>query len=154
MKFALYFLLLLSILSINSQDKLNKRFTVKLTTIEKKTESVIHSAIIEVYSNNKRIKTAISDFDGIGIFALNKSDIINNRIELEVYGPKCKIFSKTYKIENNLNLKISLKYGKTIYTNHNQLWNMYKILNINPIHEESTECGLEEIGPIEIKIKN
>jgi hypothetical protein len=110
-------------------------------TVEKTSNDTIISSIIEVYSGEKRIETDISDFDGISIFFIKTKDIINDKIRLKIYSPKCRIFEKEYNLTDNLNAKIDLEYGETEFTHHNQTMEMYKKLNIKP---KMFECGYEE----------
>jgi hypothetical protein len=101
-------------------------------TIEKTTKDTLIGSIIEVFSGKKRIETDITDFDGISIFYLNSKNIINNKILIKIHGMKCSVFEKEYELTDDLNAKIYLEYGKSEYTNPNQLSEMYKKLNIKP----------------------
>ena len=93
MKHLIYIIcILISIQAIGQVSAEKKKFQIDLFTYEKTSNDTIRSSIIEIFSGNKRIETAISDFDGISIFFLKSKDIIDEKIELKVYGPKCEIF--------------------------------------------------------------
>ena len=132
-------MILLFSIQMNGQNENGKKqFRVDLLTVEKSSKDTIIGSIIEIYSGEKRIETDISDFDGISILVINSKDIVDDKIRLKIYGPKCSIFEKGYHLTNDLNTKINLEYGETEYTHHNQLSEMYKKLNIKP---KVFECG-------------
>ena len=101
-----------------------------LLTIERSTNDTIKAAIVETYSGGKRIHAGVSDFDGISIFFISAKDIVNDKISLKIYGPKCNIFEKEYTIKTDLNTKIKLVYGKSEYTHYTQMSKMLRKLNI------------------------
>jgi hypothetical protein len=137
------FVLLYSINSIGQESSENMKFQIFINTFEKTSNDTIGSSIIEIYSGEKRIETAISDFDGNSILEINSKDIVDNKIILKVYGPKCRIFEEKYLITNNLNIKIHLEYGETEYFHHNQLYKMLKKLDIK-LNILEMECGFEQ----------
>jgi len=138
MKHLVYIIIILFSIQTNGQNSTEKtQFRVDLLTIEKQTKDTLIRSIVEVFSGEKRIETSISDFDGISIFFLKSKDIINNKIRLKIQGINCSVFEKEYELNNDLNAKIYLEYGASEYTNGNQLTEMYKKLDINPI---TIEC--------------
>ncbi|ALM20536.1 hypothetical protein AAT17_04435 [Nonlabens sp. MIC269] len=142
MKHLIYIFIILFTIQTSGQDSTEKKqFRVDLLTVEKTTKDTIISSIVEIYSGEKRIKTDISDFDGISIFFIKSKDIVNDKIRLKIYGPKCSIFEKEYTLKDDLNTTINLEYGETEYTHHSQTMEMYKKLNIKP---KIFECGYEE----------
>ena len=139
MKHIAYIIIIFLSIQTNGQNStVKKEFRVDLLTVEKSSNDTFIGSIIEVYSGEKRIETDISNFDGISIFYINSKDVVNDKIRLKIYGPKCSVFEKEYNLENDLNTRINLEYGKTEYTHHNQLSEMYKKLNIKP---KLFECG-------------
>ena len=144
MKHLIYiFVFLFSIDSIGQESSENMKFQIVMNTFEKTSNDTIRSSIIEVYSGEKRIETAISDFDGNSIFQINSKDIVDDKIILKVYGPKCRIFEEKYLITNDLNIKIHLEYGETEYFHHNQLYKMLKKLDIK-LNFLEMKCGYEQ----------
>lgn len=142
MKHLIYIIIILFSIQTNGQNSTEKtQFRVDLLTIEKQTKDTLISSIIEVFSGEKRIETSISDFDGISIFFLKSKDIINNKIRLKIHGINCSVFEKEYELNNDLNTKIYIEYGESEYTNRNQLTEMYKKLDIDPI---TIECQVTE----------
>ncbi|PKP15649.1 MAG: hypothetical protein CVU07_09450 [Bacteroidetes bacterium HGW-Bacteroidetes-23] len=133
MKYLIYTIIILFSIKTNGQNSTEKKqFRIDLLTIEKTTKDTLIGSIIEVFSGKKRIETDITDFDGISIFYLNSKNIINNKILIKIHGMKCSVFEKEYELTDDLNAKIYLEYGKSEYTNPNQLSEMYKKLNIKP----------------------
>ncbi|SHG44354.1 hypothetical protein SAMN05444148_0153 [Winogradskyella jejuensis] len=123
---------------------LKKDITVTLITYEKTTNDTVRFSIIEVFSGSNRIKTSVSDFDGIGVFKIKVKDIFDENIRLKVHGPKCVIFEKKYEIKDDLKIEIPLKYGKTEYVDFTELHIMQSKLNIKPVFSEELECGFED----------
>lgn len=124
---------------MNGQSNINgKQFIVDLLILEKISKDTLAGSIIEIYSGGVRIKTDLSDFDGISFFYLNTNEIENNKISLKIHGLNCELFEKEYKMTDDLKTEIYLEYGKTEYTNRNQMSEMFKKLNIKP---EFFECG-------------
>jgi len=109
-----------------------KDFRVDLLTIEKNSKEIIAGSIIEIFSGGKRIETDVSDFDGISIFLLNSEAVVDNKIRLIIYGPKCKRYTKKYYINSDLKININLKYGKTKYQTYKDYPLMLSELNIKP----------------------
>jgi hypothetical protein len=143
MKSLIYIIIFLFSIHTNGQNSTEKeQFRIDLLTIEKTTNDTIISSIIEIYSNDKRIETDISDFDGISIFFIKSKDVIDNKIRLKIYGPKCSVFEKEYILTDDLNTKINLEYGETEYTHHNQSREMKKKLKIKD--KILDECGYIE----------
>ena len=133
MKHLIYIIIIFISIQTNGQNSNEKKkFRIDLLTVEKNSNDTIRGSIIEVYSGEKRIKTDLSDFDGVSRFLINSKDIVDDKIRLKIYGPKCSIFEKDYNLKDDLNTKIKLEYGETEYTHHNQLNRMYKKLNIKP----------------------
>ncbi|WP_303317328.1 hypothetical protein Q4Q34_01395 [Flavivirga abyssicola] len=131
MKHLIYIIIILFSIQTNGQNSTEKKqFRIDLLTVEKTTNDTIISSIIEIYSGEKRIETSTSDFDGISIFFIKSKDVIDDKIRLKIYGPKCSIFEKEYILTDDLNTKINLEYGETEYTHHNQTMEMYEKLNI------------------------
>ena len=142
MKHLIYIIIILFSIQTNGQNSAEKKqFRIDLLTLEKNSKDTLIGSIIEVFSGEKRIETSISDFDGISIFFLKSEDIINNKIRFKIHGMKCSLFEKEYELKDDLNIEIYLEYGKSEYTNPNQLSEMYKKLNIKP---KMFECGFEE----------
>ena len=142
MKHLIYIIIILFSIQTNGQNSAEKKqFRIDLLTLEKNSKDTLIGSIIEVFSGEKRIETSISDFDGISIFFLKSEDIINNKIRFKIHGLKCSLFEKEYELKDDLNIEIYLEYGKSEYTNPNQLSEMYKKLNIKP---KMFECGFEE----------
>ncbi|KAB1067414.1 hypothetical protein F6U93_10220 [Tamlana haliotis] len=142
MKHLIYIILICFCIQLNGQNGNDiKDFTIKLTLIEKNSNNLLAGSIIEIFSGQTRIKTDVSDFDGISFFYLNPKNIIDNKILLKIHGLKCKILEKEFTINNDLNTKIYLEYGETEYTHPKQISEMYKKLNIKP---EPSYCGYEK----------
>lgn len=131
MKHLIYIIIILFSIQTNGQNSTEKRkYRIDLLTIEKTSNDTIISSIIETYSGGKRIQAAVSDFDGISIFYIDSENIVDNRIRLKIYGPKCRIFEQEYILEADLNTKISLVYGETEYTHYTQMSKMLDKLKI------------------------
>ncbi|WP_131701509.1 hypothetical protein [Flavobacterium sp. ABG] len=139
--YSFLFLFSLSLIGQNNDSK--KDYRIEIMTIEKKTKDTIIGSFFEIYSGNKRIKAeCCTNFDGIDIFTLNPKDIVKNRIDIKVYGLKCKPYKKKFSIKDDLKTTIYLKYGKTDYNNPKEDFDrMYKKLKIQP---EPIECGTVE----------
>ncbi|MCX2839837.1 hypothetical protein OQ279_17055 [Salinimicrobium sp. MT39] len=134
--YILFFLLCIQVNGQNPPDR--KQFKVDLLTIEKKSKDTLAGSIIEIYSGGKRIETDITDFDGISIFYLNESDIVDKKIRLKIYGLKCKFYESTFSIKEDLKKTIYLQYGQTEYNDPHQIHKMYEKLNIKP---KEFHCG-------------
>ncbi len=131
MKRIIYILIFLLTIQTNGQNSTGKKkFRVDLLTVEKTTNNTIISSIIETYSDGKRIKAVVSDFDGISIFFIDSKDVVDNKIILKIYGPKCSILEKEFNIKDDLNTKINLEYGKTEYNHYTQMSKMLDKLKI------------------------
>ena len=137
MKHLIYIIIILFSIQTIGQNSTKKQFRIDLLIIEKNTKDTLISSIIEVFSGEKRIKTDVSDFDGISVFLLKSEDIVNNKIKMKIHGLNCSAFEKEYELNNDLNTKVYLEYGESEYTNKNQLSEMYKKLDIKP---EIFEC--------------
>ncbi len=144
MKNLIYIILFVFSVQTNAQKSSEKKkFRIELLTYEKTSNDTISISIIEVYSGGKRIETSISGFDGISIFYINSEEVVDHKINLKIYGPKCSIFEKEYNLTDDLNTKINLEYGDTEYTHHNQRFKMHKKLNIELKYSE-VECEYEK----------
>ena len=131
MKRIIYILILLLTIQMHGQDSNEKKkFKVELLTVEKTSNDTIISTIIETYSDGKRIKAAMSDFDGISVFFIDSKDVVDDKILLKLHGPKCSILEKEYNLTDDINTKIDLEYGETEYTHYTQLSIMLNKLNI------------------------
>lgn len=107
-----------------------KDIKIELFTSVDKSKNIVAGAIVEVFSGKERIETSVSDFDGISIFHLTPKVIIDNKIILKIYRPKCEIFTKEYIIFSNTKLNIDLLYGVTKYQSHKDFDFMLNELNI------------------------
>jgi hypothetical protein len=131
MKHLIYIIIFLLSIQTNGQNSTEKRkYRIDLLTVEKTSKDTIISAIIETYSGGKRIQTAVSNFDGISIFYIDSKNVVDNRIRLKIYGPKCRIFEEEYNLKTDLNIKINLDYGETEYTHYTQMSKMLEKLKI------------------------
>ena len=131
MKHIVYIFILLFSVQMNGQNSIaEKKIKVELLTLEKTSNDTIISSIVETYSGGKRIQTAVSDFDGISIFSVNTKDILNDKIRLKIYGPKCSVFEKEYNFKTDLITEIKLEYGESTYTHYTQMRKMLRKLNI------------------------
>lgn len=131
MKHIIYILIFLLTTQTNGQNSIEKKkFKVELLTVEKTSKDTIINTIIETYSGGKRIIAAMSDFDGISVFFIDPKNVIDDKILLKIYGPKCSILEKEYNLTDDINTVINLEYGETEYTDYNQLSRILKKLNI------------------------
>ena len=116
---------------MNGQNStVKKKFKVDLLTLEKTSNDTIISSIVEAYSGGKRIQAAVSDFDGISIFYINTKEVVNDKIRLKIYGPKCNVFEKEYILKTDLTTEIKLEYGESEYTHYTQMGEMLRKLKI------------------------
>lgn len=133
MKHLIYIIIILFSLQAKAQVSTeNKQFKIDVMTLEKRTKDTLFASIIEVFSGEKRIETATTDFDGRSIFFIKSEDIVHNKIRMKIHGMKCTVHEKEYELTADLNTKIYLEYGVSEYTNPNQLSEMNKKLNIKP----------------------
>lgn len=131
MKYLIYIAIILFTVQMNGQNTTEKRnYTIKLLTVEKTNNDTIIGAIIEAYTGGKRIQADVSDFFGNTIFILDSKNIVDNKIRLKIYGPRCSIYEKEYYLTENLDTKINLEYGETEYNHISQMGEMLDKLNI------------------------
>jgi hypothetical protein len=112
---------------------------LELLFIEEKTKDSLPLSIVEIYSGGKRIDAGMSDYQGICFLVLEKEDVVNGKINLKVYGLKCKPHKQKMSLYEGLNTTIKLKYGKTEYNSRDDQLYMMKKLNFPD--PEPWRCG-------------
>jgi hypothetical protein len=116
-----------------------KIITIGFKTVEEKTNAAIPGSVIEVLSNKKRIGWTETNYGGIATMRICSKKITEGKITVNVFGIRCRFFTKEYAVSSDATFKIYLEEGKTKYQTNDDKRYILLQLNIAPCSIEMTE---------------
>ena len=109
-------------------------------TVEKKTNAPLFGSVIEVVSNGKRIGLRETDYKGTASITICSKKITDGKITVNIFGMRCRFFTKEYVVSSDSMFKIYLEDGETKYQTIDDKRYIWQQLNI-PV------CAIEMVIP-------
>ncbi len=89
----------------------NKMLQTIFKVVDLHSHTMIPLAIIEISSRNKKIGGVQTDFDGLSPWSICSKKLVDDKIEIKVFGMNYTPFEKTYSIKKDTILTIKLEPG-------------------------------------------